>query len=164
MARKQRLPENLTPEQVMALQDALLADADRLLSAALTALDGGDVPLARSLAILAMEESGKAIALHERRVMTAHVPEGEAFVDDRLRKLWREHHLTLDIVHHFLVDEQYWFGTEPSDPDENAEVLGTIDEWKREHNSHNSGSTSMYHPRAIRSRRRTPQTRMPCVR
>lgn len=136
MARKQHLPENLTPEQVIALQDALLANADRLLSAALAALDGGDVPLARSLAILGMEESGKAIALHERRVMMAHVPEGEAFVDDRLRKLWREHHLKLDIVHHFLVDEQYWFGTEPSDPEENAEVLGTIDEWKREHNSY----------------------------
>lgn len=51
-------------------------------------LDSDDVLLARSLAILGMEESGKAIALHNRRVGMAHAPEGEAFVDDRLKDLW----------------------------------------------------------------------------
>ncbi|WFP15752.1 AbiV family abortive infection protein [Citricoccus muralis] len=135
MARRQHLPDNLSPEQVVALQDALLANADRLLRAALTALDEDDAALARSLGILGMEESGKAIALHERRVDMAHCAEGEVFVDDGLRKLWREHHLKLDIVHRFLMLEQYWFGVAPSDPEENAEVLGTIQEWKREHNS-----------------------------
>src|SRR5699024_6005923 len=44
-------------------------------------------------------------------------------------------HLKLEIVHHFLMDEQYWFGEELPDPEENAEVLGTIQQWKREHNS-----------------------------
>ncbi|MGP5077947.1 AbiV family abortive infection protein [Brachybacterium alimentarium] len=122
-------------EPVIALQDALLANADRLLREALAALDEGDSPLARSLGILGMEESGKAIALHERRVGMAHSPEGEAFVNDRLKKLWREHHLKLDIVHRFLAEEQYWFGVKPSDPEENAEMLGTIEKWKREHNS-----------------------------
>lgn len=134
-AQQQHLPADLTPEQVIALQDALLANADRLLREALAALDEGDSPLARSLGILGMEESGKAIALHERRVGMAHSPEGEAFVNDRLKKLWREHHLKLDIVHRFLAEEQYWFGVKPSDPEENAEMLGTIEKWKREHNS-----------------------------
>lgn len=135
MAQQQHLPADLTPEQVIALQDALLANADRLLRAALAALDEGDSALARSLGILGMEESGKAIALHERRVGMAHSPEGEAFVNDRLKKLWREHHLKLDLVHRFLAEEQYWFGVKPSDPEENAEMLGTIEKWKREHNS-----------------------------
>jgi len=135
MARRQHLPDDLAPGQVIALQDALLANADRLLRAALTALDEDDAALARSLGILGMEESGKAIALHERRVDMTRGPEGEAFVDDGLRKLWREHHLKLDIVHRFLALERYGFGVDPSDPEENAEVLGTIQEWKREHNS-----------------------------
>lgn len=135
MAKQQHLPADLIPEQVIALQDALLANADRLLLAALAALDEGDSALARSLGILGMEESGKAIALHERRVGMAHSPEGEAFVNDRLKKLWREHHLKLDIVHRFLAEEQYWFGVEPSDPEENTELLGTIEKWKRELNS-----------------------------
>lgn len=136
MARRQLLPEDLTPEQVIVLQDALLANADRLLRAALTALDAQDVALARSLAILGMEESGKAIALHNRRVMMAYVPEGEAFVDQRLRDLWGQHDRKLDAVHRFLVDEEYWFGTGPPDREENAEVLGTIDSWRQNHNTY----------------------------
>lgn len=135
MASKQHLPTNLSPAQVIELQDALLANADRLLMAALMMLDKDDVPLARSLAILGMEESGKAIALHKRRVMMAHAPEGEAFVNQDLISLWGLHPLKLEVVHDFLVLEEYWFGTEPSNPEENARVLGAIEEWKREHNT-----------------------------
>ena len=69
----------LSPSQVVQLQDALLANADRLLVSALTILDSAQVALARSLAILGMEESGKAIALHERRVAIAYEPEGTPF-------------------------------------------------------------------------------------
>lgn len=136
MARRQLLPDDLSPSQVVALQDALLANADRLLCAALTALNTEDAPLARSLAILGMEESGKAIALHERRVMMAYVPEGEAFIDQRLRDLWGQHVRKLDAVHHFLVNEEYWFDTAPSDPEENAKILGTIDDWRQNHNAY----------------------------
>lgn len=82
-----KLP-NLLPAQVMELQDALLANADRLLTSALAVLDLGHVPLARSLAILGLEESGKAIAIHERRVEMASGPEGEPFRCDRLDELW----------------------------------------------------------------------------
>jgi AbiV family abortive infection protein len=134
MARKLHLPADLSAVQVTALQDALLANADRLLRAALTMLDCDDVPLARSLAILGMEESGKAIALHERRVTMVHTIEGDQFVDQRLTDLWAQHALKLEKVHDFLVSEEYWFDTEPSNPEENAKVLGTIDEWKRDLN------------------------------
>lgn len=134
MARKQHLPANLSPGQVIALQDALLSNADRLLRAALTMLESDNVPLARSLAILGMEESGKAIALHERRVRMAYAPEGEPFVDQGLRDLWGQHTLKLEAVHSFLVNEDYRFDTEPPDREENARVLGTIEEWRREHN------------------------------
>lgn len=116
------------------MQDALLANADRLLQSALTVLGRDDVALARSLAILAMEESGKAIALHERRVKMAYAPEGEPFVDQELQNLWLHHGLKLKTVHAFLVREDYWFDVKPSDPVENARVLGTIEEWKGEHN------------------------------
>jgi AbiV family abortive infection protein len=134
VAQQHSLPDNLSPAQVIALQDALLANADRLLRAAITLLDGNSVPLAQSLAILGMEESGKAIALHERRVAMSDAPEGEPFVDERLRRLWREHSAKLETVHEFLTQEEYWFGAEPADPGENALVLGTIEAWKRDHN------------------------------
>jgi AbiV family abortive infection protein len=62
---------DLTPLQLEVLQDELLANADRLLVAAARSLAGGDASLARSLAILGIEESGKAIALHDRRVAMA---------------------------------------------------------------------------------------------
>lgn len=135
MARKQNLPKDLSPAQVITLQSALLANADRLLTAAIVMLDRDDVSLARSLAILGMEESGKGIALHERRVAMAYSPEGEAFLDQRLKRLWDQHTLKLEAVHDFLVREEYWFGVEPANPEENERLLGTIDDWKRNHNS-----------------------------
>lgn len=129
----QQLP-SLSSSQVIELQDALLANADRLLVSALDVLELGDVGLARSLAILAMEESGKAIALHERRVAMAFVPEGEPFVNEELASLWSSHARKLNLVHGFLVEERYWFDVEPSDPEANEAVLGTIEEWSRGHN------------------------------
>lgn len=73
-----KLPD-LTPERVVQLLDALLANADTLLTSALAVLNLGHVALARSLAILGMEESGKAIAVHERRVEMTSAPDGEPF-------------------------------------------------------------------------------------
>ncbi|WP_104162815.1 AbiV family abortive infection protein [Cryobacterium sp. N22] len=128
-----QLPE-LTPKQVVELKDALLANADRLLSAAGSVLESGSTGLAKSLAILGLEESGKAIAIHQRQVGIAHEEEGAPFVNDWLQKLWREHFKKLRLVHDFLVDEEYWFGSEPSDPEENAVLLGSIDSWAHSHN------------------------------
>ncbi|HST47722.1 AbiV family abortive infection protein [Jatrophihabitans sp.] len=115
------------------LQDALLANADRLLVSALTVLDLGHVALARSLAILGLEESGKAIAIHERRIEMAYVSEGEPFMCDQLEELWASHERKLELVHRFLVEERYWFGAEPSNPAANAASLGSIRAWARRH-------------------------------
>lgn len=127
------LPE-LSPSQVVRLQDALLANADALLTAALNVLDLGRLALARSLAILGLEESGKAIALHDRRVAMAFVEEGASFTTKRLKQLWRSHTLKLDTVYDFLVEERYWFDVEPPDPKINAAALGAVQGWARRHN------------------------------
>lgn len=133
MARKPALPP-LSAPQVVALFDELLSNADRLLSSALNLLDDGSVGLARSLAILGLEESGKAIAIHERRRQMAYEPEGALFVDARLEKLWADHKLKLDTAYKFLVAEEYWFDTEPPAPDANRVLLGEIEVWSKEHN------------------------------
>jgi AbiV family abortive infection protein len=91
----------LTAGQVVQLRNELLANADRLLTSALTVLDLGNLGLARSLAILGLEESGKAIAIHKRRVDMAVVSEGEPFVNPRLTKLWADHQGKLKLVHDF---------------------------------------------------------------
>jgi AbiV family abortive infection protein len=127
-----RLPD-LTPEQVEHLQDALLANADRLLGSAAVLLELGHAALARSLAILGLEESGKAIAIHERRVSMVRVAEGEAFRCDWLDALWASHERKLETVHRFLLEEPYWFDIEPPDPDRNAAYLGSIKSWARRH-------------------------------
>ncbi len=129
-----KLPD-LTPERVVQLQDALLANADTLLTSAMAVLDLGHVALARSLAILGLEESGKAIAVHERRVEMTSAPEGEPFRCAWLDELWGDHQKKLEKVHQFLVLERYWFGTEHADPAENAATLGTIKAWSRRHDN-----------------------------
>lgn len=127
-----KLPD-LTPDQVVRLQGDLLANADALLTFALAVLDLGRAALARSLAILGLEESGKAIAVHERRVSMGYAPDGEPFRCDGLDELWASHQKKLEKVHSFLVEEPYWFDVEPPDPDENAAYLGTIKAWARRH-------------------------------
>lgn len=64
---------NLSPDHVVALQDALLHNADSLLNAAIAVLDLGNTALAQSLAM---------------RVQMVYAPKGEPFVDAELRKLW----------------------------------------------------------------------------
>ena len=38
---------------------------------------------------------------------------------ERLNDLWADHPSKLELVYQFLVQEKYWFGTEPSDPGAN---------------------------------------------
>jgi AbiV family abortive infection protein len=125
-----RLPD-LTPQQVVRLLDALLANADTLLSSAVVLLETGHVALARSLAILGLEESGKAIAVHERRVAMGYAPDGETFRCEGLDQLWGSHEEKLKIVHRFLVEQPYWFDAQPPDPAKNAAYLGTIKSWAK---------------------------------
>ncbi|MCA2256012.1 AbiV family abortive infection protein [Mycobacterium intracellulare] len=133
MAKQHALPP-LTPERVVELHDELLANADRLLKAALHMLESGNMGLARSLAILGLEESGKAIAIHQRRRDIAYEDEGAPFVDAGLQKLWANHQSKLTLAYDFLVREDYWFATEPPDPEANREWLGEVETWTREHN------------------------------
>lgn len=128
-----RLPQ-LSPEQVLDLQDALLNNADGLLSAALAEIHCGNPGRSQALAILGVEESAKAIALHERRVAIAFGAEGEPFVDDRLQLLWSDHREKLRLVHSFLIEERYWFGYGPPDAEENRCALGAMNEWVKRHN------------------------------
>lgn len=135
MPRKAQLPSNFTPAQVTELQDALLANANQLLESAVAMLDANKFPQARSLAILGMEESGKAIALHERRVQMAYAEEGEHFVNARLEEIWSTHGKKLEVVHNFLVNEDYWFGVEPANPEDNLRALGALEDWRADHNT-----------------------------
>ncbi|WP_199043142.1 AbiV family abortive infection protein [Glycomyces salinus] len=128
-----RVLPDLSPEQVVRLQDALLENANALLTSALTLLDQGQVALARSLAVLGLEESGKAIAIHERRVDIVNAPEGELFRCNYLDQLWASHERKLEAVYHFLLEERYWFDHEPPDPEQNIAQLGTIKSWARRH-------------------------------
>lgn len=115
------------------MQNALLANANTLLVSALALLDLGHIALARSVAILGLEESGKAVAVHERRVQMCRISEGEEFRSDQLDELWASHEKKLEVVHHFLMEEPYWFDVQSPDPDENATYLGTIKSWARRH-------------------------------
>lgn len=135
---RQALPQ-LTPEQVAQLEDELLANADRLLNSALSVLGEGNIGLARSLVILALEESGKAIGLHRRRVKIAFEAEQSPFVDDWLQKLWSGHKAKLRLAYEFLVEEKYWFSSEPPDPVANGAALGEIEEWITDHNTTKQG-------------------------
>jgi AbiV family abortive infection protein len=128
----------LTPKQVVDLSDALLTNADSLLNSAALLLEQGQVALARSLAILGLEESGKAILLHARRVSIAYAPEGDPFFNDTLSTSWSSHARKLEAVYEFLRDEPYWFGVEPTHPPEDL-ALKTIGEWSDETNRHKQG-------------------------
>lgn len=66
MARKQDLPEDLSPAQSPGVRDGLLSNAGRLLHAAIPMLDGKDVPLKSTPAMLGNGGVGKSTALHER--------------------------------------------------------------------------------------------------
>jgi len=132
--KKGRQLPDLSPEQVVKLQDALLTNADALMAAAVDILEAGNVALARSLAILSMEESGKAIAIHKRRIeMVLFAEDGDTFRCDMLDALWASHSKKLEAVHEFLVNEDYWFGAEPADPERNQNLLGSIKAWSRRH-------------------------------
>ncbi|WP_375388401.1 AbiV family abortive infection protein [uncultured Amnibacterium sp.] len=125
-----KLPD-LSPAQVVRLQDELLANADQLFGAAATLVQAGAVRLARSLAILGLEESGKAIAVHERRAQMAFIAEGSSFRCKALDELWASHENKLAAVYQFLVEERYWFGTGPTDPAETETILGSVQAWSR---------------------------------
>ncbi|WP_412542928.1 AbiV family abortive infection protein [Longispora sp. K20-0274] len=128
----------LTNEQVEALYDALLSNADRLCREAELLLGAGSAGRARSLVVLALEESAKAIAIHDRRrdAVIDRLPEPE--LDVTFWQEWASHRDKLRRVYEFLVREDYWFGTpQPPHPlmDESPEhCLAVLDGWARQDN------------------------------
>lgn len=58
MACKQHLPDGLSPAQFIALQDALLTNANHLLEATLRTLNAANLPLAWSVAATRGEGRG----------------------------------------------------------------------------------------------------------
>ncbi|PKW25401.1 AbiV family abortive infection protein [Phycicoccus duodecadis] len=61
------------------------------------------------------------------------IEDGATFRCEWLDEVWSSHQRKLEIVHQFLEYEDYWFGTGPPEPGENAAVLGTLRRWTRKH-------------------------------
>lgn len=62
--------------------------------------------------------------------------EGDPFPNIWLRTLWGGHRSKLDVVYEFLIDEEYWFGTGPSDPEENRQLLAIVEAWSKNLNAY----------------------------
>lgn len=131
----------LTLQQIEDLYDALLANADRLCRDAELLMGAGSGGRARALAILALEESAKAIAIHEKRADAAMsgttLPET---LDQIFWQEWTQHQPKLRRVRRFLIDEDYWFDVAPPPPNELLlgpieEYLAELDRWAKNNDS-----------------------------
>jgi AbiV family abortive infection protein len=123
----------LTNAQLEALYDELLENADQLCRDAEVLLETGSVARGRALVILALEESAKAIAIHESRAEAAMAGLSVPRLDAEFWREWRGHVPKLRRVKRFLIEERYWFGLPPK-PHELLlgpldEYLGTLDRW-----------------------------------
>jgi AbiV family abortive infection protein len=133
------VPCSLTPPQVETLYDALLSNADGLCRDADMLLEAGSGGRARALAILALEESSKAIAIHEKRSQAALGRSSTLALDDTFWKEWTDHLPKLTRVRAFLLEEEYWFG-DPPQIDEQLlgpieDYLKTLDRWALANNA-----------------------------
>jgi len=130
MASTPHLSKNLSPAQMIALQDDLLASADRLRTSALSMIERGLVPVARLFATSSVDKTRKAIVTHQRRDEMSREPEGAPFVNNELRELWDQRELTPSVVYDFLMFDDYGFETTPADSDETRRVMETINNWR----------------------------------
>jgi AbiV family abortive infection protein len=82
---------------------------------------------------LALEESSKAIAIHERRAVAASMAEPVPDLDADFWRDWSAHRAKLRRVRDFLVREDYWFGQEPPTNElllsPLEDYLQKLDEW-----------------------------------
>ncbi len=126
-----RAPRPLSPAQVIRLQDALLANADRPLGFALTILDSGHVALAWSLAISAWRSPGS-----DRITRTASPDRLTGRSTLRQRTVGTpsvEPSRKIEGVYRFLLHEQYSFAAEAADPEANVAALGAIQKRSQRH-------------------------------
>lgn len=126
MITSQELPDSLTAAEVIELTDILLSNANSLRTSALVMLEKDTVPVARLLAILCVDTSGKAIALHERRTEMGYRPEGEPFVSSDLVAIWQARDRTFKLVHDFLEAEEYSFNMWPPNEEERGQIRTTL--------------------------------------
>ncbi|GLK17191.1 AbiV family abortive infection protein [Herbiconiux flava] len=117
----------LTFEQVESLYDALLSNAWRLAreAEALAAVGAGG--RARALAIVALEESGKAIMIHKAKIVSHTAGHRDPELDDQFWRDWRNHQPKLREVRAFILNHDYWFDVEPPEP--NDLLLGSVEDY-----------------------------------
>lgn len=116
--------------QVEDLLDATLSNAFFLCRDANVLLQNGSIGRARALAVLALEECGKAIMIHEAKVESFHALLADPVLDAAFWKDWKTHLPKLRHVREFLIKNEYWFDVRPPEP--NQFVLGTVDDYLSE--------------------------------
>jgi AbiV family abortive infection protein len=111
--------------QIEDLYDATLSNAFMLCQDSNVLLKNGSVGRARALAVLALEECGKAIMIHEAKVASFALELLDPVLDAAFWREWRTHLPKLRHVREFLTKNEYWFDVGPPEP--NDFVLGSVD-------------------------------------
>lgn len=120
----------LTFLQVEDLYDAVLSNAFYLCQDSNILLEHGAAGRARALAVLALEECGKAVMIHEAKVSSYALDLPDPVLNDVFWKAWRTHLPKLRKVRDFLLQNEYWFDVQPPQPDEF--VLGSVEQYLEE--------------------------------
>lgn len=121
------MPRELNFLQIEELYNELLANSFELASESMYLLSVGGVGRAHALAVLSLEEAGKAIMIHEAKVRSFERRLPNPVLSPAFWKDWGSHRAKLRHVRDFIVKEQYWFDTQP--PPVNDLLLGEIDEY-----------------------------------
>jgi AbiV family abortive infection protein len=116
--------------EVEALYDATLSNAFYLTQDANVLLEKGSTGRAHALAILALEECGKAILIHNAKVASHNRQLPDPELDDTFWQSWRTHQPKLRAVREFLIQNRYWFDYQPPEPDEL--LLGSVEDYLAE--------------------------------
>ena len=116
--------------QVEDLYDATLSNAFMLCKDSNVLVENGSVGRARALAVLALEECGKAIMIHEAKVASFALELPDPVLDASFWREWRTHLPKLRHVREFLIKNEYWFDVRPPEP--NDFVLGSVDAYLAE--------------------------------
>jgi AbiV family abortive infection protein len=124
------LPRTMTCVQVEDLYDEVLSNAFHLSQDARRLLEAGLTGHARALAVLALEECGKAIMMHEAKLASFRRRDADPLLDGTFWRHWKTHWPKLRAVRDFIIREEYWFGVESPVVDEL--LLGDVDEYLAE--------------------------------
>lgn len=121
------MPRTLSFLQIENLYDDVLANAFDLSQDARLLLKANSIGHARALAILALEECGKAIMIHQAKIVSFHNGDTDPILDEFFWKDWRTHQPKLRAVHDFITREEYWFESQP--PPINELLLGDVSDY-----------------------------------